>query len=448
MALITDPDSLNQGTEVTYDAGAKTIALAVAGNLSADGVTLKALYSFTKEEWKSTSGLIPHPFPFLPITDEQYELKDGWDFANDTSRYLIKTGGWAVRNTSDVITQMWAGIITLGSIETGTQVYFKQTSATPVNFQTTGAINQSIKIFTNGGTNDKAALTLFARKQGDKYATSNLAAIGVTGDMTYQVYRFPLATSPDLKILLDSDGVNALSPYSDITVTYHSSPITRSIGGINRTFNSEVDGNGQAITSIYENLQYKLRLTSDIDAGAGTVRGDTADILAEFVGDTLKMKEGVVITDFLASDTNNILLDPIGDSSDIAFPFTSSLKLEFGSNLILDSDSVYRVFFTNDDAGDNSGRDYGTNTALTVKESVNDSDMSGSVDSASSITFSYDYDGNVQRGAASAGDDAPITVVATGTANAAFVVATGTIARSTSNIVSLVAAIERNYSNG
>ena len=87
MALIVDPDDLNQSTEVVFDTAAKTIALAQAGNLSTDGVTLKALYSFTKEEWKNDSSLIQHPFPFTPITDEQFELKDGWDFANDASRY-------------------------------------------------------------------------------------------------------------------------------------------------------------------------------------------------------------------------------------------------------------------------------------------------------------------------------------------------------------------------
>ena len=46
MALIFDPDDLNQGTEVTFNTGAKTIALNLAGNLSTDGVTMKALYSF------------------------------------------------------------------------------------------------------------------------------------------------------------------------------------------------------------------------------------------------------------------------------------------------------------------------------------------------------------------------------------------------------------------
>lgn len=445
MALIIDPDDLTQGTEVTFDTAAKTIALSQAGNLSTDGVTLKALYSFAKEEWKNDATLIRHPFPFTPITDEQFELKDGWDFANDASRYLIRTGGWAVVDTNGVTQEMWAGIISLGSLESGTQPYFSQSAGTPVNFQLTGAVNQAIKIYTNGGTDDRASLTLFAREQGDTYAQATLSDIGVTGNMTFQVYRFPLATAADLKITL-GDATVSTTPYSAITITYHATNISRTIGGVSYNFNVEIDGNGQTIEGIYETLQYRLRQNSDIDDGAGTVTGKVASDLAFFLGDTLKLREGVYLTNFNANDTNDILHDPIGASFDIAFPFTASLTLEFGANLVSDSDAVYRVFFTNDDAGDNTGRDFGTANAITV-DNASGVDISGSVGGNSSLTFTYDYDGNTQRGTGSTSTDAPITVVGIGLSTGQYVSATGTIARSTSNVVSLVSALERNYSN-
>jgi hypothetical protein len=73
--------------------------------------------------------------------------------------------------------------------------------------------------------------------------------------------------------------------------------------------------------------------------------------------------------------------------------------------------------------------------------------MSGNVGGSPSVQLSFAYDSNVQRGAASAGTDAPITVVGIGLATAQFVKATGTIQRSTSNVVSLVAPLERNYAN-
>ena len=64
----------------------------------------------------------------------------------------------------------------------------------------------------------------------------------------------------------------------------------------------------------------------------------------------------------------------------------------------------------------------------------------------SSIAFDFDYDGNTQGGR-TAGTDAPITVVAIGLQTGQYVRATGTITRSTTNSVSLVAPVERNYEN-
>ena len=72
MALLTDPDSLNQGTEVTVTPSTKTIKLNRAGNLSSDGVTLKCLSSFLKEEWKSDASLMKYPSPMGPITADQF----------------------------------------------------------------------------------------------------------------------------------------------------------------------------------------------------------------------------------------------------------------------------------------------------------------------------------------------------------------------------------------
>ncbi|ABP87960.1 structural protein [Synechococcus phage Syn5] len=445
MALIVDPDDLTKDTEVVFDTAAKTIALVQTGNLSTDGVTLKCLYSFTKEQWKEEASLIRHPFPFTPITDESFELKDGWDFANDASRYLIRTGGWAVVDTSGVTQEMWAGIISLGSLESGTQPYFAQSAGTATDFQLTGPVNQAIKIFTNGGTDDRSTLTVFAREQGDKFAQSSLADIGVTGDMTFQAYRFPLSTSSDLKVTLDDSQVQTGTP-ATITITYSASPFARTIGGVSYNFDVEIDGQGQSLEDIYSVLQYRLRLGSDIDAGAGTQIGNVSSELASFLGDTLKLKEGVFLTNFNATDTNRILHDPLGGPFDIAFPFTASLTINFNANLVNDTSAVYRVFYTNDDAGDNTGRDFGTANAITVEDDTPQA-MSDTVGGASSVTLTFDYDNNVQRGAASAGTDAPITVVAIGLATGQYVSATGTIARSTSNVVSLVSPLERNYSN-
>lgn len=225
MPKIVDPDlladsALDDGsTEVYINTSAKTIKLVVVGDLSntgvqnENGVTLKALYSFLKEEWRNdpnTKNLAAFPFPMVPITDEAFEFVEGWDFANDTARYLIRDAGWTVKNTSNLTTQMWAGIIGLGAIETNDQLYFQQASGgAATNFQLTGQINQAIQIlrdddgdgnYAEGSDFDRRAfLSIFTREASQLYGKASLSDIGVTS-LAPQAYRFPISTGTDLKI--------------------------------------------------------------------------------------------------------------------------------------------------------------------------------------------------------------------------------------------------------
>ena len=232
MALITDPDNLNQGVEVDFDTSLKTITLNQAGNLSTDGVTLQAVYSFCKEEWKSDAALIPVEFPFVPITDESYELVEGWDFANDASRYLIRTGGWAVKDTSNNVTQKWAGIIGLGTIEANDQLYFNQ-GVGATNVQLLGQVNQAVQILDdpNGDGNfadgfDRTnEFTLFVREQGQLFGSSNLTGIGVSA-LDSQAYRFPISTASDAKITATDNTIDTSTPYTDATNQFTATDIS------------------------------------------------------------------------------------------------------------------------------------------------------------------------------------------------------------------------------
>jgi hypothetical protein len=454
MALIIDPDQLNQATEVVFDTTARTISLLVAGNLSTDGVTLKALYSFCKEEWKNDAALIKFPFPFTPITDESFEIKDGWDFLNNSSRYLIRTAGWTVVNTSGVVTQRWAGIVGLGSIQSGEQLYYDQGQGA-TNAVLTGQINQAVQIYSdpNGdasvadGFDRRTAFTLFVRERGRQFGQVSIADIGVTS-MESQAYRFPISTSADLKITEIDANILANAPYFGMSITYYAVAQTRSIGGTNRSFGIIIDGNDGTAEQIYEFVQYNLRQNADIDDGAGTVNGKTAAGLLRFTGDTLSTLNatnasgggtGVFIDNFLTADTNRLTFS---DNSSIArtFPFVAVVTLQFNNNLVSDTDSIYRVFFTNA-----NGNLFGTSNTVIVKNAAG-TDVLGTVGGGSSVQFDFDYDGNVQGGR-TGGTDAAITVVAIGLSTGQYVAATGTIARSTANVVSLVAPLERNYIN-
>jgi hypothetical protein len=87
----------------------------------------------------------------------------------------------------------------------------------------------------------------------------------------------------------------------------------------------------------------------------------------------------------------------------------------------------------------------GSPQALLVKK-VNSSDITGSTFGASSATFDFDYDGNVQGGR-TAGTDAAIILRAIGFTAAQYVEATGTIIRAVGLSFTMVSPLERNYSN-
>lgn len=474
MTLIVDPDSLDDSVaddgsqEVFINTTTKTIKLVVVGALSTDGVTLKALYSFLKEEWRNdpnSKNLAAFPFPMVPITDESFELVEGWDFFNDTGRYLIRTGGWTVRNTSGNVTQMWAGIIGLGSIESNDQLYYQQVSGgASTNVQLLGQINQAVQVLSdpNGdgaygdGFDRRTYFKLFAREQGQLYDNATLADIGVT-TMASIAYRFPIGTASDLKVTHTDTGIDAnsdntadVAPYSGMSITYYAAAQSRTIGGVARSFGIIINGNSGTAEQIYEFVQWQLRRTTDIDAGAGTLVGKIADDLLLFTGDSLKTLSatnpagggtGVYIDNFVVGDTNRLTFT---DNSAVerTYPFVATLTITFGDNLRLDGSAKYWVYFTTLPGASN---DFGESGALIVDDN-NGADMAGNVSGATSIQHSFAYDSNVQGGRTAA-TDAGITVVGIGLATGQYVKATGTIGRSTTNSISLVAALERNYAN-
>jgi hypothetical protein len=376
MALIVDPDDLNQGTEVTFSTAGKTITLNQAGNLSTDGVTLKALYSFCKEEWKNDASLIPFEFPFVPITDESFELVSGWDFANDASRYLIRTAGWAVKNTSGNTTQEWAGIVGLGSIEANDQLYFDQ-GAGATNVQLQGQVNQAVQtlddpngdgVYTDG-FDRRAQFDLYVREQAQIYGKSDLAAIGVTGNMQPIAYRFPLQTSSDSKVTVSDNDIDTLSPYTGMSVTFYATSQSRDIAGTTYQFGIIVDANGGTAEQVYQWMQRQLRKTTDIDAGTSGQLGNLTDQFAEFVGDNLYTLlvtndqgggGGVYIDNIQLVDINRYFFcDNAGNVHTAAFVAVATL--DFNGNLENDAAAIWRMFYTT-----NPGGNFGTSNAIIV----------------------------------------------------------------------------------
>ncbi len=245
----------------------------------------------------------------------------------------------------------------------------------------------------------------------------------------------------------------------------------RTLGADDVAFNWKISGNGGTLNQVFEVIQSELRSDADIDQGAGTFVPSGSLALVGFIGNINDLLMAfasptgtglnLIIDNIAADDINNSTFNDHGGTAR-NFPFTSSGSLVFNPNLTNDQNSKYWLFFTNDDAGDNLGRDYGTENAIIVEDAttptpnaiaafVNASGGSThggvrSVDNGTtSITFTYAFDTNVQRGSGSTGTTAPVTLVAIGAPVGQFVIATGNITAATGITISAVAALERNY---
>jgi hypothetical protein len=211
------------------------------------------------------------------------------------------------------------------------------------------------------------------------------------------------------------------------------------------------------LPQIYTKVQYLLRQASDIDATDGSVTGKTASLLLNFVGSSLKCGfyaptnpngggSGVIIEGLQTTDVNDVVFYD-NSATSREYPYTAAGTLNFNAALTSGSTGYYRMYFLNDDSGDNLGYDYGTTNAITVND-ANGDPITGTI-TGSSIDFTFDYDGNIQRGNdlpnVSPTDDAPVVVVAGNAGSAKPVVATGTITRSKTVSITLTAETDRAY---
>lgn len=445
MPIIYDLDNLVLNTDVVLDTAAKTISLLTTGNIDDEGatggVTGQALYSWLKEQWKTSSTFIKYPFPMEAITPEQFEFINGWKPLNDSTRKLIRTAGWTEKNAGGTVLRRYAGVVSLGSLGATDQPYYRFASGAAVNFTYQGPVNEAVQIFGDidngnfdytGGT----AFNIFCREQGKTYAASNNTAIGAP-TLTYIVYRFPLSNTIDLKISASDLTIMSTTPYTNITITYYGTDQLFDVDGdtIDEPYRIIVNDSSATATTqqIYEKIQWSLRQNFDIDAGAGSVIGKTADALLLFVGDTLVGSNGLRISGLNDNYLNSVEFYDYNGVKRI-YPFVASGTISFGANAGV-GDFIYKMFFADD---------YGTADALIVNDK--DGTPIFGTYNGSPITFTFAYDSNTQGGRTAA-TQAPIIVVGIGLTGGQFVAINHTITRTQGQSILLAPALERNYVN-
>lgn len=448
MAIIIDPDTLVLTTDIAIDTTAKTIEIKTTGAVtsagSTGGVSGQALYSWLKEQWKSSSTFIKFPFPMEAITPEQFEFINGWKPKDDTTRALIRTAGWAEKSSVGAVLRKYMGVVSLGSIGSGDQPYYRWNTGSKATFSFAGPVNQAVQIFgdaSNGNfdyTDGGDTFTLYCREQGKTYATSNNSSIGAS-TLSYITYRFPLSNATDLKVSASDATISTTAPWNQITVEYFGTDQMRNIDGTSAPFRIIVtDASAVATTAqIYEKLQYLLRQNSDIDSGAGSVNGATADALAAFVGDTLV---GAVSTAIDGLNSNFLNSVELYDKNGVKrlYPFVAAGTINFGSNAG-SGDFKYWLFFETTPGGD-----YGTTSAIIVNDK--DGNPITGTYAGSAVPFSFAYDTNTQGGR-TAGTTPSVKALGIGLTGGQYVEVDTTIPRSQGQSILLAPAQERNYQN-
>jgi hypothetical protein len=407
--------------EVEIQTGTKTVELRVAGNLSdaapgkTSGATAKAVYSFLKEEWLANATLRRFKFPLKMIFEGSFIWVNGWAPKNQQTRDLFRDAGFY----EQVAARTNSCMVSLGAIHNPASdlAYYTQApgfTQIPTNYDKTGELNENIN-----ATGTSYAKT-FMRIQGKRYAEYNLLAEQGLSVITYQAYSFPLSNSTDLKITVTDNDIDTLAPYTGMKVNYlkgvgfttwanstvyPASAVVKDnitgrwkftvaggtssgtstandvgctwvaydgeeqIGAFYYAFNRVVTCNGGTDVQAYNFMQRQLRKASDINAndtptlsqrGFGIVNGNVATLLAEYVGDNLKPKPGVLLRGFDTNSTNNIQHSPITvdgggldsesvplSSSEVPFPFVAAGSFNFSSNLVSqpDAQTVYTVYF-------------------------------------------------------------------------------------------------------
>lgn len=500
MAKITDPDNLNVGVEISIDTTLKTFTLNAAGNLTASaGATIQAVYSKFVDLWLTdTYNKFQFPMYTIDALSGQYQFGtdgstySGWKPADTPTRQRMRDGGWSEYLSDGTLDKQFAGIVSLGDVNETAQLYYQNSSsAAAVNFTFTSSVNEGIQVYSASTYDNRTFFKGYVREYGKKYDDSILADTGKTATGAY-IVNLLLSNEDDLKIQAVDNIVTGSAPYTTISASYLSGTGfavatakayvenevgqdtagrwfrcsvagtlnaagvldytnnggtgtfvaylgERAIGGTYYAFNKIISGSGAVAEDIYTKIQYQLRQNSDINQGGNgiPVIGKTADLLLNFVGDTLYTTTGVYIDNYDADDINRLVFTDV-NGVERTEPFTATGTFSFNSPLVSASAGYYVMYFT-----DLSGSsDYGNANAIMVRDSSN-AIISGSITSPSaSFTFAYDTN---NQGGRTTGSDAGVTIVAGCAGSAKPVVTTATITRTTGQAISLVAETDRAY---
>lgn len=271
--------------------------------------TVLSLYSEVMNEFDELTQL-DDTIPMKYNTPTEYELINGWTFSAASDVGYLYGGSIKVTGTGDI----WANFYTLGTIETGAVAYWAQNNAsvaTHPGYQS-GHIDQLINVSPLGADTDTRYVTAFIRTWTDGYDNFRIQAPTTGGRNPV-----PLATANDLNNQTAS-GTVAAAPYSNITVTFGSPTYDFDQDGTAESYEVTIDCATLTVLQTYERLKYITRVgeTTTLNGIQGqfyryinsTYAESKAAPFGTYAGGKFFGARGVLLTNFAATDTNNIIL--------------------------------------------------------------------------------------------------------------------------------------------
>ena len=425
---------------------------AVANPFSAtDGITMRALYGFERQERRSDETLRQYNRYFSGSYKYAgaYEMINGRKF-DGTDRNKIRSSGLIERaadNTS--IDRIYFGVRSLGSVESTSQPYYQLTNGgAPVDFNRAGDVDELVQVYGDTSNGDTGAgdfdsrdyLSLNLRTFGYNYDRKILSDSGVSTMDGYST-GFSLGESLHLTTgdyaLADVYGGSQISPWTGMSLEKLATPQTET--GFN-----EVDGDftwvlnntaGGSLAQCVAFLDALSQTDDDIDSGTETTTNGkrvglwyTYNAAGKIVTQSGADTEGLFIENLPASDYQSVVFtSDTGDTK--TYPFYVQVDISVGVNAKADANAWYQVFYE-DGSGD---QDFDAADAVTVKDSSG-ADVKGDV-SGADVSFSYDYDGNTQAGL-TAGTDKEVVVLVEGNGTAKAAITYFTLTRSATVSVS------------
>ena len=76
----------------------------------------------------------PSPSTLLTLLSGRYAVGtdgatyNGWKWADDATRQMIRDGGWSEYNSAGTLARRYVGIVGLGAVSTGAQLYYQKVS--------------------------------------------------------------------------------------------------------------------------------------------------------------------------------------------------------------------------------------------------------------------------------------------------------------------------------